>query len=75
MASVKNITENIILFRFLSNKYLLKPGVPEDSKVEWGYCFDVHLNALFPLLVLLHGIMILLYHGNFYKKFQSLVIR
>ncbi|OXA60518.1 protein unc-50 homolog [Folsomia candida] len=48
---------------FLSNKYLLKPGVPEDSKVEWGYCFDVHLNALFPLLVLLHGIMILLYHA------------
>jgi len=48
---------------FLSNKYLLKPGVPQDSKVEWGYCFDVHLNALFPLLVLLHGVMILLYHA------------
>jgi len=48
---------------FLSNKYLLKPGVGQDSKVEWGYCFDVHLNALFPLLVLLHLVMILLYHA------------
>lgn len=54
--------------RFLSNKYLLKPGVGQDSKVEWGYCFDVHLNALFPLLVLLHLVMILLYHGKVFVE-------
>jgi hypothetical protein len=50
--------------RFICNKYLLKPGVSQENRVEWGYCFDVHLNALFPLLVLLHGVVILLYHGN-----------
>ena len=22
--------------------------------VEWGYAFDVHLNAFFPLLMILH---------------------
>lgn len=48
---------------FVCNKYLLKPGVVRESQVEWGYCFDVHLNALFPLLVLLHGVVILLYHA------------
>lgn len=34
-------------------------GARDD--VEWGYCFDVHLNAFFPLLVLLHVLMPLLY--------------
>ncbi|CAL8089960.1 unnamed protein product [Orchesella dallaii] len=48
---------------YLCNRHLLKPGVSQDNRVEWGYCFDVHLNALFPLLVLLHGVMILLYHA------------
>ena len=52
------------IHRFICNKYLLKPGVSQDNRVEWGYCFDVHLNALFPLLVLLHGVVILLYHGK-----------
>uniref|UniRef100_A0A8C5BIW4 Unc-50-like protein n=1 Tax=Gadus morhua TaxID=8049 RepID=A0A8C5BIW4_GADMO len=33
--------------------YLLKqPG--KDYDVEWGYAFDVHLNAFYPLLVILH---------------------
>jgi len=45
------------------NKYLLKPGISEDNRVEWAYCFDVHLNALFPALVILHGVMIVLYHA------------
>jgi hypothetical protein len=48
---------------FICNRYLLKPNVIQENRVEWGYCFDVHLNALFPLLVLLHGVMILLYHA------------
>ena len=52
-----------ITFRYLCNKYLLKPGVSQENKVEWGYCFDVHLNALFPALVILHGVVIVLYHG------------
>jgi len=48
---------------YVCNKYLLKPGVSQENRVEWGYCFDIHLNALFPLLVLLHGVVILLYHA------------
>lgn len=42
-----------LCLRFISNKYLLKhPG--RDFDVEWGYAFDVHLNAFYPLLVILH---------------------
>lgn len=39
--------------RFITNKYLLKPP-SKDYDVEWGYAFDVHLNAFYPLLVILH---------------------
>lgn len=39
--------------RVITNKYLLKhPSKSFD--VEWGYAFDVHLNAFYPLLVILH---------------------
>lgn len=41
------------LFWFVSNKYLRKPTCV-DQDVEWGYAFDVHLNAFFPVLVILH---------------------
>lgn len=27
---------------------------PRGQDVEWGYAFDVHLNAFFPLLMILH---------------------
>ncbi|XP_049610815.1 protein unc-50 homolog isoform X1 [Syngnathus scovelli] len=37
----------------ISNKYLLKHPSREFD-VEWGYAFDVHLNAFYPLLVILH---------------------
>lgn len=37
----------------VSNKYLRKPTCRTED-VEWGYAFDVHLNAFFPLLVILH---------------------
>ncbi|XP_029304695.1 protein unc-50 homolog [Cottoperca gobio] len=37
----------------ITNKYLLKQ--PRGNfDVEWGYAFDVHLNAFYPLLVILH---------------------
>merc|ERR1719445_1132903 len=45
---------------FVSNKFLLKEG-NIDSDVEWGYCFDVHLNAFFPLLVILHFVQLFFY--------------
>ncbi|KAA8579812.1 hypothetical protein FQN60_006905 [Etheostoma spectabile] len=37
----------------ISNKYLLKHP-SKNFDVEWGYAFDVHLNAFYPLLVILH---------------------
>ncbi|XP_075544169.1 unc50 RNA binding protein isoform X1 [Dermacentor variabilis] len=37
----------------ISNKYLLNPTCRSED-VEWGYAFDVHLNAFFPPLVVLH---------------------
>jgi len=41
------------LFWFITNKYLIMmPSRGQD--VEWGYAFDVHLNAFFPLLMILH---------------------
>lgn len=39
--------------RIISNKYLLK-NPSRNFDVEWGYAFDVHLNAFYPLLVILH---------------------
>lgn len=38
---------------FITNKYLIIQP-PNRGDVEWGYCFDIHLNALFPLLMTLH---------------------
>ncbi|XP_043928122.1 protein unc-50 homolog [Protopterus annectens] len=46
------------LMWFITNKYLLKTPSKEYD-VEWGYAFDVHLNAFFPLLVILHFIQLI----------------
>lgn len=45
----------------ISNKYLRKPTCRTED-VEWGYAFDVHLNAFFPLLVILHVFQLFFYH-------------
>ncbi|KAJ6667458.1 hypothetical protein lerEdw1_016579 [Lerista edwardsae] len=45
------------LMWFISNKYLVKHQ-SRDYDVEWGYAFDVHLNAFYPLLVILHFIQL-----------------
>lgn len=47
---------------YFSNKYL-KKDTCMDQDVEWGYAFDVHLNAFFPLLVILHVFQLFFYHG------------
>jgi hypothetical protein len=41
------------LYWYISNRFLLK-NPKSNLDVEWAYCFDVHLNAFFPLLVILH---------------------
>lgn len=58
--------KNTLSFRFVSNRYLRKVT---DQDVEWGYCFDVHLNAFFPLLMMLHVVLPLLFYGSFTKIF------
>ncbi|QQP56950.1 Protein unc-50 -like protein [Caligus rogercresseyi] len=45
-----------------TNKYLLVRRREPEEAVEWGYCLDIHLNALFPVLVILHGVQLLFYH-------------
>lgn len=47
---------------FLSNRFLIKPA-HRNQDVEWGFCFDVHLNAFFPILVILHFIQLFVYHA------------
>ncbi|XP_007889335.1 protein unc-50 homolog [Callorhinchus milii] len=42
---------------FVTNRYLMKPQSKEYD-VEWGYAFDIHLNAFYPLLVILHFIQL-----------------
>ncbi|KAI6233644.1 CBR-UNC-50 protein [Aphelenchoides fujianensis] len=46
-----------------------------DQDVEWGYCFDVHLNAFFPMFVFIHVIVPLLFYGIIdYPYFLSRLI-
>ncbi|XP_022257216.1 protein unc-50 homolog [Limulus polyphemus] len=49
------------VLRFFSNHYLRK-STCQELDVEWGYAFDVHLNAFFPLLIILHFFQLFFYH-------------
>jgi len=42
----------------ISNRFLREPNA---ENIEWGYSFDVHINAVFPPLIILHFIMLLFY--------------
>lgn len=50
---------------FLANRYLKGPSMASfvDQSVEWGYAFDVHCNAFFPLLLILHVLQLFLIKG------------
>lgn len=39
--------------RYIANRYLIA-NPKSNIDVEWAYCFDVHLNAVLPLLTILH---------------------
>ncbi|KAK3100680.1 hypothetical protein FSP39_023715 [Pinctada imbricata] len=41
------------MFWFVTNRYMIL-SPPRGQDVEFGYAFDVHLNAFFPLLMILH---------------------
>lgn len=47
-------------FWIVSNRYLRSSNLEPD--IEWGYAFDVHLNAFFPPLMLLHFIQLFFYN-------------
>lgn len=53
----------IIDYRYILNKYFRINT--QDQDVEWGYSFDVHLNAFFPPLILLHFFQLFFYDGKF----------
>lgn len=44
---------------FIGNRYLVRHG-KSDVDLEWGYAFDVHLNAFFPVLMILHCVQLVL---------------
>lgn len=49
------------IFWYVLNKYFRHNT--NDLDVEWGYAFDVHLNAFFPPLILLHFCQLFFYNG------------
>ena len=55
---------------YISNTFLLKPG-SRDQDVEWGFSFDIHLNAFFPILVILHFVQLFVYHALIGKHYIS----
>ena len=44
-------------FRYVANRYLIA-NPKSNIDVEWAYCFDVHLNAVLPLLTILHVVQL-----------------
>lgn len=45
----------------LTNKFKLRKDVLSSEDVEWGFAFDVHLNAFFPPLIILHIFQLLFF--------------
>ncbi|PZC77456.1 protein unc-50 homolog isoform X2 [Helicoverpa armigera] len=54
------------LLWYVSNKYLRRDQDGPD--VEWGYAFDVHINAFFPPLSLLHFFQIVLFENVLFRE-------
>lgn len=48
----------------ISNNLFTNKRHGTSFPVEWAYAFDVHLNALFPFLIILHGVQLLLFGGK-----------
>ncbi|XP_018334836.1 protein unc-50 homolog [Agrilus planipennis] len=48
------------IFWYILNKYF---RVNEDQDVEWGFAFDVHLNAFLPPLIILNFCQLFFYNG------------
>ena len=50
-------------FWFVTNRLMRKSPTSDD--VEWGFAFDVHLNAFFPSLVILHVFQLFFFNGMY----------
>ncbi|XP_043251412.1 protein unc-50 homolog isoform X2 [Colletes gigas] len=59
------------IFWFITNRYL---RFDKTQNVEWGYAFDIHLNAFFPPLIILHIVQLFLYSFINYDTFSSRLI-
>jgi hypothetical protein len=46
------------VFWFICNKYFLSHPRSTGNDVEWGFCFDVHLNSFYPFFFILHGLQL-----------------
>jgi hypothetical protein len=54
------------LYRSITNKFFnADPG--NSQRVEWAYSFDIHLNAYFPTLVILHLMQVFLLHESWHS--------
>lgn len=61
--SVATLWNVRVVCRFVCNRYMvIQP--PRGQDVEWGYAFDVHLNAFFPLLMILHFFQLPFLNGD-----------
>ncbi|KAK3602786.1 hypothetical protein CHS0354_026335 [Potamilus streckersoni] len=60
------------IFWFITNRYMML-APPKGQDVEWGFCFDVHLNAFFPVLMILHLLQLafvsFIIHDWFFGRF------
>lgn len=58
-----NLKHFLAIFqRYTANNFLMKSEIKNED-VEWAYAFDVHLNAYFPALMILHAVQFFFYHG------------
>ena len=55
-------------FWFVTNRYMKRNPVSHED-VEWGFAFDIHLNAFFPPLLILHVFQLFFYNGNTLQTF------
>lgn len=57
---------------FIANRYLRQNL--NEADVEWGYSFDVHTNAFFPPLILLHFVQLIFFNSEFQSTFLCIEI-
>eukprot|EP00730_Choanoeca_flexa_P014618 TRINITY_DN6457_c0_g1_i1.p1 TRINITY_DN6457_c0_g1~~TRINITY_DN6457_c0_g1_i1.p1 ORF type:complete len:259 (+),score=34.97 TRINITY_DN6457_c0_g1_i1:81-857(+) len=59
-----------------ANRFLKAPAMSQyvDQSVEFGYAFDVHCNAFFPLLLILHVLQIILIKAIAQPYFMSALL-